>query len=72
LFLVAHPRAFEAPCGKFWTNKLMVGQYCKINLRCVNFACALSLPLQTGATFSSPNYKITWCCEKGIEKMKIV
>jgi hypothetical protein len=57
LFLVAHSRAFEALRGKFWTNKLMVGQCCKINLWCVNFVCALSLWLQSHATFSSPTIK---------------
>jgi hypothetical protein len=57
LFIVAHSRAFEALYGKFWTSKLMVGQCCKIDLRCVNFMCALSLRLQTRATFSSPTIK---------------
>ncbi len=30
LFIVAHSRAFEALHGKFWTNKLMVGQCTKL------------------------------------------
>jgi hypothetical protein len=42
--LVAHYRTFEALRGIFWTNRLMVGWHCKINLWCIDFMCTFSSP----------------------------
>jgi hypothetical protein len=56
-FLVPHFRTFEALHGKFWANRSMVNWWCKIDPQHINFACALSLWLQMGATLSLPNAK---------------
>jgi hypothetical protein len=52
LLLVPCFRAFEALCGRFWTNRSMVSPCCKINLWHVNFKCALSSRVQMGAASS--------------------